>query len=120
MKFAINQATLIKTPMELFLDAASESGFEGVELRKDEIFEYLKDHSSKDLNDSLENNKLRCVTFNAIELFSLCSEPEFRRILEYTERLMDIGKKIARPYPSGRALAPQEWASHHSPLRAVR
>jgi len=44
-KLAINQATMMKTPMESFLQSIGVAGFEGVELRRDETFEYLKTHS---------------------------------------------------------------------------
>lgn len=94
MRLAINQATLMKTPMETFLRAIADAGFEGVELRRDETFEYLKDHTVEDLKQLLEINKLQCITFNAVELFSLCPEEEFKRILNYTERLMKIGNEI--------------------------
>jgi len=94
MNIAINQATLMKTPMEIFIKAISKAGFEGVELRKDETFNYLKKHTVDDLNKLLREYNLKCITFNAIELFSLCPEDEFKRILDYTERLMDIGNHI--------------------------
>ncbi len=94
MRLAINQATLMETPMELFLKVASNAGYEGVELRRDETFSYLKDHSAGDLSELLLEFNLKCVTFNAIELFSLCSEEDFRRMQEYTEKLMKIGNKI--------------------------
>lgn len=94
MKFAVNQATLMKTPMDAFLNAISKAGFQGVELRRDETFAYLKENTVKDLNKLLEDNDLTCVTFNAVELFSLCPEQEFKGILEYTERLMNIGNQI--------------------------
>ena len=38
MRLAVNQATLMKTDMELFLRAISIAGFKGVELRRDETF----------------------------------------------------------------------------------
>ncbi len=94
MKYAINQATLMKTPMELFLKVISEAGFEGVELRRDETFAYLENHTVGDLKRILVKNNLECITFNVIELFSLCPEQEFERILEYTESLMNIGNQI--------------------------
>lgn len=94
MKLAINQATLMKTPMDSFLDAISAAGFEGVELRRDETFLYLKNHTIENLNQLLIKNNLACITFNAVELFSLCSVKEFENILEYTERLMGIGNLI--------------------------
>ena len=94
MKLAVNQATLMKTPMDVFLSAISKAGFEAVELRRDETFEYLKNHSVEDLKQLLERNKLKCITFNAIELFSLCPEEEFWNIYNYTEKLMDIGNEI--------------------------
>lgn len=94
MRFAVNQATLMKTPMTTFLEAIAKAGFEGVELRRDETFEYLKTNSIEDLIYHLDINGLECITFNAIELFSLCPEDEFRKILEYTERLMEIGVEI--------------------------
>ncbi|MHA1762693.1 MAG: sugar phosphate isomerase/epimerase family protein, partial [Promethearchaeota archaeon] len=34
------------------------------------------------------------ITFNAIELFSLCSNEEFKKIQKYTEELMEIGNEI--------------------------
>jgi len=46
------------------------------------------------LKKLLEENKLECITFNAVELFSLCPEEEFKRIYDYTERLMKIGNQI--------------------------
>jgi len=94
MKLAVNQATLMKTPMEIFLKAISIAGFKGVELRRDETFKYLENHAVEDLKRNLDENDLECITFNAIELFSLCPEKEFERILEYTERLMIIGNQI--------------------------
>jgi 2-keto-myo-inositol isomerase len=94
MKLAVNQATLMKTPMETFLKAIAEAGFAGVELRRDETFEYLKNNTIKDLKQLLNENNIECITFNAIELFSLCSEVEFKKILSYTEKLMKIGNEI--------------------------
>ena len=94
LKLAINQATLMKTPMDVFLNATSKAGFEGVELRRNETFVYLENHSIDELNVLLKENNLKCITFNAIELFSLCPEKEFKRILEYTEKLMLIGNQI--------------------------
>lgn len=94
MKLAINQATLMKTPMEIFLNAISKAGFQGVELRRDETFKYLENNSIENLKSNLVNNRLECITFNAIELFSLCSEKEFEKILDYTEKLMIIGNQI--------------------------
>ncbi len=84
----------MKTPMEIFLNAISNAGFEGVELRRDETFAYLKNHTVQDLKGNLEDNNLDCITFNAIELFSLCPVKEFESILEYTEKLMIIGNQI--------------------------
>lgn len=57
MKLAINQATLMKTPMDSFLDAISTAGFEGVELRRDEIFLYLQNHTIEKLNQLLIKKK---------------------------------------------------------------
>jgi len=94
MKLAINQATLMKTPMEQFLKVIGNAGFKGVELRRDETFAYLKDHSVAQLKEHLEKNNLKMVSWNAIELFSLCPEPEFQKMVEYTEKLMKIGTEI--------------------------
>ncbi len=94
MKIAVNQATLMKTPMDIFLNSLSSAGFAGVEVRRDQIFTYLENHSVNDLTDLLQENHLECITFNAIELFSLCSEKKFQKMLDYTERLMKIGNVI--------------------------
>lgn len=92
--FAVNEATLMKTPMEPYLDAIAAAGFTGVELRRDETFEYLKTHSVNDLKNALIKNQLKVVSWNAIELFSLCDDAEFKRICEYTERLMKLGNEL--------------------------
>lgn len=84
----------MKTPMETFLKAIAKAGFQGVELRRDETFTYLDNHSIDNLKTKLEELNLDCITFNAVELFSLCPEKEFERILSYTERLMKIGNQI--------------------------
>lgn len=94
MLTAINQATLMKTPMEDFLNAIGAANFHGVELRRDETFEYLKTHSVSELKALLEKNKLKVVSWNAIELFSLCPEDEFKSMVDYSERLMKIGNQI--------------------------
>ncbi|TFF87518.1 MAG: hypothetical protein EU548_10180 [Promethearchaeota archaeon] len=94
MNLAINQATLMKTTMDIFLDAISKAGFKGVELRRDETFVYLKHHSVQELKELLEKKGLKCISFNAIELFSLCPDEAFKSILDYTERLMSIGSQI--------------------------
>jgi sugar phosphate isomerase/epimerase len=91
---AINQATLMKTPMDDFLNAIGSAGFNGVELRRDETFEFLKTHSVNELKHLLETNKLKVVSWNAIELFSLCPQDEFEGMLDYSERLMKIGNQI--------------------------
>lgn len=80
--------------METFLKAIAKAGFQGVELRRDKTFAYLESHSVDNLKKKLEELKLNSITFNAIELFSLCPEKEFERILSYTERLMKIGNQI--------------------------
>jgi len=94
MKISMNQATMMKTPMDKFLRAISEAGFDGVELRRDETFAYLEEHSVKDLSELLEQNDLEVVSWNAIELFSLCPQKEFEWMLDYSERLMKIGNEI--------------------------
>ncbi len=93
-KLAINQATMMKTPMESFLQNIGAAGFQGVELRRDETFEYLKNHSVQELKKALDAAKLKVVTWNAIELFSLCDESAFKGMCDYTERLMKIGNQI--------------------------
>lgn len=94
MHLAINQATLMKSSMELFLNSVARAGFKGVELRRDQTFSYLKDHAIRELKYLLDENGLNCISFNAIELFSLCSKRKFNKIMKYTERLMDIGNQI--------------------------
>ena len=59
MKLSINQATLMKTPMEIFLKAISKAGFKGVELRRDETFKYLENHAVEDLKRNLDESQVR-------------------------------------------------------------
>ncbi|MHA1699873.1 MAG: sugar phosphate isomerase/epimerase family protein [Promethearchaeota archaeon] len=94
MLSALNQATLMKASLPIFLESVARAGYNGIEFRKDLVFNYLKDSSIPDLKKLLEHYHLTVHSWNAIELFSLCSEQEFNSILEYTERLMEIGKEI--------------------------
>ena len=69
---------MMKTPMEPFLDSIGAAGFEGVELRRDETFAYLKDHSVNDLANALSRNNLKVVSWNAIELFHYAQSKHFK------------------------------------------
>ena len=69
MKYAVNQATLMKTSMEDFLSGISKAGFEGVELRRDETFKYLENHTVRELGELLQKYNLKPISWNAIELF---------------------------------------------------
>jgi len=90
----INHATMMTTPVEIFLECIKKAGFYAVELRRDETFDFLKKHSIDDLKQILSKNRIKVITWNAIELFSLCSEKEFKYIYDYTEKLMKIGNQI--------------------------
>jgi 2-keto-myo-inositol isomerase len=46
------------------------------------------------LREQLEAANLKVVSWNAIELFSLCDEDAFQGMYDYTERLMQIGQEI--------------------------
>ena len=94
LKTCINQNTLRPLKTDEFLKVAHNAGFAAVELFRDSTFEYLKTHSEGDLKRLLDDYNLKVTTFNAIELFSLCTEAEFKVMMDYTERLMKIGNKI--------------------------
>lgn len=94
MKFAMNEATLMKTDVPSFLDACARAGFDGVELRRDEVLGYLEHQPVDALKRLLDKASLEVVSWNAIELFSLCSEDAFDHILAYTKKLMEIGNMI--------------------------
>jgi 2-keto-myo-inositol isomerase len=94
LKTCINQNTLRPLKTEDFLKVAHKAGFEAVELFRDSTFDYLKSHSEGDLKKLIDDYGLKVTTFNAIELFSLCPENEFKGMMDYTERLMKIGNKI--------------------------
>ncbi|MFX0103215.1 MAG: sugar phosphate isomerase/epimerase family protein, partial [Candidatus Hodarchaeota archaeon] len=52
-------------------------------------------HDVQDLKKLLDDYDLKVVSWNAIELFTLCSDKKFKTvILDYTEKLMRIGNKI--------------------------
>jgi 2-keto-myo-inositol isomerase len=94
LKPAINQNTLRPVPMEQFLHVSAQAGFQGVELFRDTVLAYVKEHSVAQLSKQLSDLNLSVVSFNAIELFSLCPESEFKGMMEYTEKLMKIGNEI--------------------------
>ncbi|MBD3254267.1 MAG: TIM barrel protein [Candidatus Lokiarchaeota archaeon] len=94
MRLAINHATLLTTKIDIFIPIVSNVGFSGVELRRDQIFDYIEHNSLKELETLLVENNIECISINAIELFSLCNEAELQRICQYSEELMKIGNQI--------------------------
>ncbi|MHA1734348.1 MAG: sugar phosphate isomerase/epimerase family protein [Promethearchaeota archaeon] len=95
---SINQATLMETPTDLFVEAVAGAKFNGLELRTELVDAYLESEGASlgILRELLETgNKLRLVAFNALEDFSLCPDRKYkkeviplaRKMVEYTHKL---------------------------------
>lgn len=59
----LNNATIRAPSLEVFLDAASQAGFEAVELPIDWAQEYAEEHSMMALRDLFDEKKLRPASF---------------------------------------------------------
>jgi 2-keto-myo-inositol isomerase len=74
MNISINQNTIIQCGVEEFLEASSEAGFKGVELKIDKIRTVLYKKPLKEILNLIKKLKIEVVSLNAFEDFSFVPE----------------------------------------------
>lgn len=98
MKIALNGATTMHADLETDIKAASEAGFELIEIWAAKLRDFLKNKSVSDLKKLLETNNLEPYSINSIEHITFRTDADYEGIKAECEELCKIGGEIGCPY----------------------
>jgi len=98
MKLALNGATTMRADLVTDIKAASEAGFELIEIWAAKLRDYLKMNTAEDLKRVLDENDLKPYSINSIEHITFRSDEDYDQIKSECEELCEIAKKIGSPY----------------------
>lgn len=98
MKIALNGATTMHADLETDIKAASEAGFELIEIWAAKLREFLKTKTTADLKNLLEENNLEPYSINSIEHITFRNAEDYEQIKAETEELSTIAGEIGCPY----------------------
>lgn len=97
MKFltCLNHSTIMTTPLEKAILAAEEAGFEGFDLWRENLEEYLKAKNIKDLVKLFASIKIKPVCLTGIEKFMQTTPDEFEETKSRIISLFEILKELS-------------------------
>ena len=98
MKIALNGATTMHADLETDIKAASEAGFELIEIWAAKLREFLKTNTVDDLKRLLDEHNLEPYSINSIEHITFRTPEDYADIKAECEELCEIGGKIGSPY----------------------
>jgi 2-keto-myo-inositol isomerase len=98
MKIALNGATTMHADLETDIRAASEAGYELIEIWAAKLRTFLKTKSVEDLNALLNNSNLQPYSINSIEHITFRTDAEYAGIKAECEELAAIAGAIGCPY----------------------
>lgn len=98
MKIALNGATTMHADLETDIKAASEAGFELIEIWAAKLREFLKTKTITELKELLAENNLEPYSINSIEHITFRSPEDYAQIKAETEELSSIAGEIDCPY----------------------
>ncbi|MGI8757601.1 MAG: sugar phosphate isomerase/epimerase family protein [Acidimicrobiales bacterium] len=98
MKIALNGATTMHADLETDIKAASEAGFDLIEIWAAKLREFLKSKTVADLKNLLKENNIEPYSINSIEHITFRSEKDYEKIKAETEELSKIASEIGCPY----------------------
>ena len=98
MKIALNGATTMHADLETDIKAASEAGFELIEIWAAKLREFLKNKTVDDLKTLLARNQIAPYSINSIEHVTFRNEIDYVGIKEECEELTSIAGKLGCPY----------------------
>lgn len=84
--------------LETDIKAASEAGFDLIEIWAAKLREFLKTKTVEDLNKLLKENSLEPYSINSIEHITFRDEADYEQIKLETEELSTIAGEIGCPY----------------------
>ena len=98
MEVALNGATTMNAGLETDIRAASEAGFECLEIWASKLRRFLHSHSPADLSDLFATHNLKPYSINSIERITFRDAAEKRRLQAECEDLCRIAEEIRCPY----------------------
>jgi 2-keto-myo-inositol isomerase len=94
MLLALNGATTMKADLVTDIRAAHQAGFDLIEIWAAKLRDYLKQHSTQELRQLLEQHKLRAYSINSIEHITFRSLDAHVDLLAECEELCHIAQEI--------------------------
>jgi 2-keto-myo-inositol isomerase len=98
MKIALNGATTMHADLETDIKAASEAGYELLEIWAAKLREFLKNKTTNDLKELLEEHDLEPYSINSIEHITFRMAEDYEKIKAECEELCKIAGEIDCPY----------------------
>jgi 2-keto-myo-inositol isomerase len=98
MKLALNGATTMHADLVTDIKAASEAGFDLIEIWAAKLRVFLKTNSVEDLHNLLKTHNLEPYSINSIEHITFRSEADYSKIKAECEELSAIAGEIGCPY----------------------
>ncbi|MGC8934679.1 MAG: sugar phosphate isomerase/epimerase family protein [Thermoproteota archaeon] len=94
MNSCLNGATTMPYSLESDVKTAAKTGFQGVEIWKSKLDQFLQDKSVENLRDLLMQHSIDAVAICAFSGYVLCSEEEFKKKVEETKKYLEIASYI--------------------------
>jgi 2-keto-myo-inositol isomerase len=98
MKIALNGATTMHADLETDIKAASQAGFELIEIWAAKLREFLKTKTTADLKNLLEENNIEPYSINSIEHITFRTAQDYEEIKAECKELSTIAGEIGCPY----------------------
>ena len=98
MQIALNGATTMKADLETDIRAASEAGFDCLEIWASKLRAFLKSRTNADLNDLFATHKIKPYSINSIEQITFRDSTNHQSLLAECEDLCRIAEEIHCPY----------------------
>ncbi len=98
MKIALNGATTMHADLPTDIQAASQAGYELIEIWAAKLREFLKTNTIADLKKLLTENNLEPYSINSIEHITFRSSEDYADIKTQTKELSKIAGEIGCPY----------------------
>ena len=98
MKIALNGATTMHADLETDIRAASEAGYELLEIWAAKLYEFLKTKNTSDLKKLLSEANVSPYSINSIEHITFRTSDDYEKIKAECETLSKIAGEINCPY----------------------
>ncbi len=98
MKIALNGATTMHADLSTDINAASDAGYDLIEIWASKLREFLKSNTIEDLGGLLAAGNLGPYSINSIEHITFRSDKDYEAIKQECVELSRIAAKIGCPY----------------------